>query len=67
MNEQVYVMTKSYKYNMFGAYKRIDNGTYYHYVFLPYHSKNAGSVKRSNTDVPKTDASHVDYYFISPE
>jgi hypothetical protein len=64
---QQYVMAKSYKYNMFGAYKRVDCGTYWTFHFLKYHSNNRGSFIRSDTSVPKKDADHIDFYIVSPE
>jgi hypothetical protein len=68
MNEIIeYVMAKSYKYNMFGAYKRVDKGTYWTFQFLKHHQKNRKSVLRLDTIVPKTDANHIEFYKVSAE
>ena len=70
MNPQstVYMMAKSYKYNMFGAYKRVDHGTYWTFHYMKHHRNNRDSAfVRSDTTVPKTDTNHIDFYYVSAE
>lgn len=65
-----YVMTKSYRYEMYGAYKRIDEGAHYRFVYLKHHKKNAGSnMPQDDKVIPKNDNIPycLEYYYIQAE
>jgi hypothetical protein len=66
MNETIWVMTKSYKYNMFGAYRMLDEGSHYRFVFLKDHKKNAGSrMPQDDKIIPKENISYyLEYYYL---
>ena len=65
MNTEECVMVRSYI--MFGAYKRVDHGTYWTFHFLPYHSRNSKSIHREDTIVPKIYAHDIEFYVIEDD
>jgi hypothetical protein len=53
---------------MFGAYKMIDEGTQYRFVFLKYHKNNTGSNMPQDTKIiPKNDMNHLEFIYINAE